>query len=49
MAILPHDGPDAGSDGPAVDLKRTLLTNVSNFKSVSRSAAWVDEMLALRS
>ena len=48
MAILPHDGPDAGSDNPAVDLKRTLLTNVSNFKSVSKTNAWIDEMMALR-
>lgn len=48
MAILPHDGPNAGSDDPAVDLKRTLLTNVSNFKSVSKTNAWIDEMMALR-
>ena len=48
MDILPHDGPDAGSDDPAVDLKRTLLTNVSNFKSVSKTNAWIDEMFALR-
>mgnify|MGYP000982060594 CR=1 FL=1 len=48
VAILPHDGPDAGSDDPAVDLKRTLLTNVSNFKSVSKTNAWIDEMMALR-
>ena len=48
VAILPHDGPDAGSDNPAVDLKRTLLTNVSNFKSVSKTNAWIDEMMALR-
>lgn len=48
LAILPHDGPDAGSDDPAVDLKRTLLTNVSNFKSVSKTNAWIDEMFALR-
>lgn len=48
MDILPHDGPDDGSDDPAVDLKRTLLTNVSNFKSVSKTNAWIDEMFALR-
>lgn len=48
MAILPHNGPDAGSDDPAVDLKRALLTNVSNFKSVSKTNAWIDEMFALR-
>ena len=48
VAILPQNGPDAGSDGPAVDLKRAMLTNASNFKSVSKSAAWVDEMMALR-
>lgn len=48
MAILPHNEPDAGSDDPAVDLKRTLLTNVSNFKSVSKTNAWIDGMFALR-
>lgn len=48
MAILPHNEPNAGSDDPAVDLKRTLLTNVSNFKSVSKTNAWIDEMMALR-
>ena len=48
VAILPHNGPDAGSDDPAVDLKRTLLTNVSSFKSASKTNAWIDEMMALR-
>lgn len=48
MAILPHDGPDAGPDSPAVDLKRAIVTNVGNFKSASKSAAWVDEMMKLR-
>lgn len=48
MAILPHNGPDAGSDSPAVDLKRAIATNADNFKSASKSAAWVDEMMALR-
>lgn len=48
MVILPHDGPDAGSDSPAVDFKRALLTNVGSFKSASKSAAWVDEMMRLR-
>ena len=48
VAILPHNEPDAGSDDPAVDLKRTLLTNVSNFKSVSKTNAWIDGMFALR-
>ena len=48
MAILPHNEPNAGSDDPAVDLKRTLLTNVSNFKSVSKTNAWIDGMFALR-
>lgn len=48
VAILPHNEPNAGSDDPAVDLKRTLLTNVSNFKSVSKTNAWIDEMFALR-
>lgn len=48
MAILPQNGPNAGSDDPAVDLKRTLLTNVSDFKSASKTNAWIDEMMALR-
>lgn len=49
MAILPHDGPDAGPNSPAaVDLKRAIVTNVGSFKSASKSAAWVDEMMALR-
>ena len=48
MAILPHNEPNAGSDSPAVDLKRAIATNAGNFKSASKSAAWVDEMMALR-
>lgn len=49
MAILPHDGPDAGPNSPAaVDLKRAIATNVGSFKSASKSAAWVDEMMRLR-
>ena len=49
MAILPHDGPDAGPNSPAaVDLKRAIVTNVGSFKSASKSVAWVDEMMALR-
>lgn len=48
VAILPHNEPNSGSDNPAVDLKRTLLTNVSGFKSVSKTNAWIDGMFALR-
>lgn len=48
VAILPHNEPNSGSDDPAVDLKRTLLTNVSGFKSVSKTNAWIDGMFALR-
>lgn len=48
MAILPHNEPNGGSDNPAVDLKRAIATNVGSFKSASKSAAWVDEMMALR-
>ena len=48
MAILPHNEPNAGSDSPAVDLKRAIVTNVGSFKSASKSVAWVDEMMALR-
>lgn len=48
MAILPHNEPNGGSDDPAVDLKRAIATNVGSFKSASKSAAWVDEMMRLR-
>ena len=48
MAILPRNEPNGGSDNPAVDLKRAIATNVGSFKSASKSAAWVDEMMALR-
>lgn len=46
MAIIPTNDPT--SDDAGKDFTKSLLVSVSALKNVEKSAAWVDEMMALR-
>ena len=46
MAIIPTNDPT--SDDAGKDFTKSLLVSVSALKSAKKSAAWVDEMMALR-
>ena len=46
MAIIPVNDPT--SDDAGKDLVKPLLASIAALKSAKKSAAWVDEMLALR-
>ena len=46
MAILPVNDPT--SDDAGKDLVKPLLASIAALKSAKKSAAWVDEMMALR-
>lgn len=46
MAILPVN--DSTSDDAGKDLVKPLLASIAALKSAKKSAAWVDEMMALR-
>ena len=46
MAILPVN--DSTSDDADKDLVKPLLASIAALKSAKKSAAWVDEMMALR-
>ena len=46
MAIIPVNDPT--SDDAGKDLVKPLLASIAALKSAKKSAAWVDEMMALR-